>query len=108
MPCARTSKIDLIRCKVLQVRRRRSGGLNSYVYRSYCHSDARASMLQGAAEIRGVVVDISGAPVPDAKVIAVVSGQEQPVPLAADGSFTLTTRSGELRVTAPGFAEVTV
>jgi outer membrane cobalamin receptor len=67
-----------------------------------------ASMLQGAAEIRGVVVDISGAPVPDAKVIAVVSGLEQPVPLAADGSFTLTTRSGELRVTAPGFAEVTM
>jgi len=67
-----------------------------------------ASMLQGTTEIRGVVVDVSGAPVPDAKVVVVANGQEQPVPLSADGSFTLTSRGGELRVSAPGFADITL
>jgi outer membrane cobalamin receptor len=60
------------------------------------------------AEIRGVVVDVSGAPVPDAVVVVLVNGQEQPVTLAPDGTFSAAASGGDLKVTAPGFAEVVV
>lgn len=59
-----------------------------------------------SAELRGVVVDISGAPVPEATVVIVVAGIEQPVTLAPDGTFRLTAASGQLRARAEGFAEV--
>ena len=57
-------------------------------------------------EIRGVVVDVSGAPVPNATVVVVVNGQEQPVTLGGDGTFATSTSGGELRISAPGFADV--
>jgi outer membrane cobalamin receptor len=59
------------------------------------------------AELRGTVVDSSGAAVPDATVMLLVDGAEQPVPLSDDGSFTLSNRMGVLLVRARGFAEVT-
>lgn len=65
------------------------------------------STAQGTAEIRGVVVDVSGASVPGASVSLVVEGREQVVPLADDGTFSLPA-AGELRVRADGFSEVVV
>jgi outer membrane receptor protein involved in Fe transport len=64
--------------------------------------------VQAPAEIRGAVVDLSGAAVPDATVTLIVDGKEQSVPLAADGTFTLSARAGILRVTADGFDELNV
>lgn len=64
--------------------------------------------LQAPAEIRGAVVDLSGAAVPEATVILLVEGKEQPIPLADDGTFTLAVRSGTLRVQAEGFDELNV
>ena len=64
--------------------------------------------VQAPAEIRGAVVDLSGAAVPDATVTLIVDGKEQSVPLAADGTFTLSARAGILRVTADGFDELDV
>ena len=64
--------------------------------------------LQAPAEIRGAVVDLSGAAVPDATVTLIADGKEQPVPLADDGTFSLSTRAGILRVTAEGFDELNV
>ena len=64
--------------------------------------------LQAPAEIRGAVVDLSGAAVPDATVTLIADGKEQSVPLADDGTFTLSTRAGILRVTAEGFDELNV
>lgn len=65
------------------------------------------SALQGAAEIRGTVMDVSGAAVPDASVVLIVSGQEQTVPVADDGTFTVAAGAGVLLVRARGFADVT-
>jgi outer membrane receptor protein involved in Fe transport len=62
----------------------------------------------GAAEIRGIVVDISGTPVIDATVVRVVGGREEPVTLAPDGTFTVPAEVGEIRVRAAGFAEAVV
>ncbi|HUE89187.1 MAG TPA: TonB-dependent receptor [Vicinamibacterales bacterium] len=59
------------------------------------------------AELRGTVVDSSGAAVPDATVVLLVNGTEQPVPLSDDGSFLVPGRGGVLLVRARGFAEVT-
>src|SRR5262245_19493925 len=60
------------------------------------------------AEVRGVVVDVSGAPVPDAVIVVVVNGQEQPVAMAADGTFSASASGGELKVSAPGFTDVVI
>ena len=64
--------------------------------------------VAGAAEIRGIVVDISGTPVTDATVVRVVGGREEPVTLAGDGTFTVPAEAGEIRVRAAGFAEAVV
>ncbi len=64
--------------------------------------------VAGAAEIRGIVVDISGTPVIDATVVRVVGGREEPVTLASDGTFTVPAEEGEIRVRAAGFAEAVV
>ena len=64
--------------------------------------------VAGAAEIRGIVVDISGTPVIDAIVVRVVGGREEPVTLASDGTFTVPAEAGEIRVRAAGFAEAVV
>jgi outer membrane receptor protein involved in Fe transport len=64
--------------------------------------------VAGAAEIRGIVVDISGTPVIDATVVRVVGGREEPVTLAPDGTFTVPAEVGEIRVRAAGFAEAVV
>jgi outer membrane receptor protein involved in Fe transport len=64
--------------------------------------------VAGAAEIRGIVVDISGTPVPDATVVRVVGGREEPVALAGDGTFMVPAEAGEVRVRAVGFAEAVV
>jgi len=60
-----------------------------------------------AAELRGVVVDSSGAAVPDATVLLLVNGSEQAVPLAEDGTFVVANRTAVLLVRARGFTEVT-
>ena len=64
--------------------------------------------LQAPVEIRGAVVDLSGAAVPEATVTLLADGKEQPVPLADDGTFTLPVRTGSLRVHAEGFDELNV
>jgi outer membrane receptor protein involved in Fe transport len=64
------------------------------------------AVLQGA-DIRGTVVDVSGATVPEATVVLIVSGKEQPVVLADDGTFTLPAATGVLLVRAKGFADAT-
>src|SRR5688572_16864340 len=64
--------------------------------------------VAGAAEIRGIVVDISGTPVIDATVVRVVGGREEPVTLGPDGTFTVPAEVGEIRVRAAGFAEAVV
>jgi outer membrane cobalamin receptor len=64
------------------------------------------SMLQ-AADVRGTIVDVSGAAVPDATVVLIVEGNEQAVPVADDGTFTLRELNGVLLVRAKGFADVT-
>lgn len=64
-------------------------------------------VLHGVAEIRGTVVDVSGAAVPDATVVLVVDGTQQRIPLADDASFEVPAGGGLLLVRAPGFAEVT-
>lgn len=63
--------------------------------------------LQTPAELRGAIVDISGAAVPDATVVLVVGGQDRPVPLADDGTFSVPAGAGVLLVRAPGFAQAT-
>ena len=60
---------------------------------------------QGQPAIRGIVVDISGAPVPVAVVTALLpDGQEVNLPVAGDGSFIVEGGAKGLRVTADGFA----
>ena len=65
------------------------------------------SATQVTSTIRGTVVDISGAALPDANVFLIVNGQEQSVVVADDGTFTIPAGAGVLRVHARGFAEVT-
>jgi outer membrane cobalamin receptor len=65
------------------------------------------SAPQAASEIRGTIVDISGAAVPDASVVLIVSGEEQPVLLDDDGTFTVPASNGVLLVRAKGFSDVT-
>lgn len=60
---------------------------------------------QPAAELRGRVVDVSGAALPDATLILLVNGQEQPITLADDGTFRVEASGGVLIARAPGFAE---
>jgi outer membrane cobalamin receptor len=60
-----------------------------------------------AAEIRGIVVDVSGAPVPDATVVLVVGGKEQPLTVASDATVGVPAGAGVLLIKAPGFADVT-
>jgi outer membrane cobalamin receptor len=57
------------------------------------------------ADVRGVVVDSSGAAVPDATVALLLNGTEQAVPLADDGTFVVSAREGVLVVRARGFAD---
>jgi outer membrane cobalamin receptor len=64
------------------------------------------STLQ-SAEIRGTIVDVSGAAVPDATVVLIVDGKEQPLPVNDDGTFSVPAATGVLLVRAKGFAEVT-
>jgi outer membrane cobalamin receptor len=59
------------------------------------------------ADIRGTVVDLSGAAVPDATVVLVVEGKESPVAVGDDGTFSVPEGGGVLLVRAKGFAEVT-
>ena len=66
------------------------------------------TLASGLAEIRGVVVDISGTPVLDAVVVRVVGGREEPVMLAGDGTFLVAAEAAEIRVRAPGFTEAVV
>jgi outer membrane receptor protein involved in Fe transport len=65
------------------------------------------TLVASVAEIRGVVVDVSGAPVPDATVVRIVDSREDTVTLAADGTFTVAAE-GTLRVRAAGFADAVV
>ncbi len=69
---------------------------------------ALVTIVQASAEIRGAVVDLSGAAIPEATVVLLVEGREQPVPLADDGTFSLPVASGTLRVSADGFGELLV
>ncbi len=64
--------------------------------------------LQAPVEIRGAVVDLSGAAVPDATVTLIVDGNEQVIALADDGTFAVAGRAGTLRVQAPGFEELSL
>ena len=64
--------------------------------------------LQAPVEIRGAVVDLSGAAVPDATVTLIVDGNEQVIALADDGTFAVTGRAGTLRVQAVGFEDLHV
>ena len=64
--------------------------------------------LQVPAEIRGAIVDLSGAAVPDATVTLVVDGKEQAVTVADDGTFVVPGRSGTILVRSEGFEELTV
>ena len=63
--------------------------------------------IQVAASIRGIVVDVSGATVPDATVVLIVDRQEQPLTVADDGTFTVPAGGGMLLVRSRGFADVT-
>jgi outer membrane cobalamin receptor len=65
-----------------------------------------ALALQTATEIRGIVVDVSGAPVPDATIVLVVGGKEQPLTVASDATFGVPAGAGMLLIKAPGFADV--
>ena len=62
----------------------------------------------GFAEIRGVVVDISGTPVLDAIVVRVANGREEAVVLSGDATFSVAAEPGQLRVRAPGFTEAVI
>jgi outer membrane receptor protein involved in Fe transport len=74
-----------------------------------CLLMSAASAHAGQATSRGVVVDVSGAAVPEARVVAVASdGRESPLTVGADGSFELNGAADRLRVGADGFAEVVV
>jgi outer membrane receptor protein involved in Fe transport len=64
--------------------------------------------MQAPAEIRGAVVDLSGAAVPEATVTLLADGKEQSVVLADDGTFSVPARAGVLRVRAEGFDELTL
>ena len=64
--------------------------------------------LQAPVEIRGAVVDLSGAAVPDATVTLIVDGNEQVIALADDGTFAVSGRAGTLRVQAVGFEDLHV
>src|SRR5688500_16643774 len=64
--------------------------------------------LQAPAEVRGVVVDLSGAAVPDATLTLIVEGKEERITLADDGTFVVPAQSGVLRVQAEGFDELNV
>lgn len=63
------------------------------------------TLLQAPAEVRGTVVDVSGAPVPEARVMLIVSGAEQALPIANDGTFVVPPGPGRLVVSATGFAD---
>jgi outer membrane cobalamin receptor len=64
------------------------------------------AVAQPNGELRGLVVDVSGAPVPEASVVLVTDGKEQPLTVADDGTFRVPSASGVLRVKATGFMEV--
>jgi outer membrane receptor protein involved in Fe transport len=66
------------------------------------------TLLASVAEIRGIVVDISGAAVPEATVVRVIDGREEAVPVADDGTFAIAAEGGVLRVRSQGFAEAIV
>ncbi|HXG89202.1 MAG TPA: TonB-dependent receptor [Vicinamibacterales bacterium] len=68
------------------------------------------SAAQAAGDLRGSLVDFSGAAVPDATVTLIVDGRETPVPVGNDGTFVIPPGGGVLRVRAGGFepAEITV
>jgi outer membrane receptor protein involved in Fe transport len=62
---------------------------------------------QTAPEIRGTIVDVSGAAVADAVVALIVAGDERAVAVSSDGSFSVPGGQGVLLVRAKGFADVT-
>ena len=64
--------------------------------------------VQPATTIRGRVIDLSGAAVPEAIVTLIVDGREQTVAVGGDGTFTVPVSAGRLRVRATGFADVEV
>ena len=65
------------------------------------------SGAQATTDLRGAVVDVSGAAVPEATIVLIVSGKEQPVVVSDDGTFSVPARNGVLLVRAKGFAEAT-
>lgn len=66
------------------------------------------ALVASVAEIRGIVVDSSGAPVPEATVVRVLDGREEPIAVAGDGTFMVAAEDATLRVRATGFAEAIV
>jgi outer membrane receptor protein involved in Fe transport len=64
------------------------------------------TVLQPAADLRGALVDLSGAAVPDATVTLVTGDRELPIPIAGDGTFVVPAGGGVLRVRAAGFEDV--
>ena len=60
------------------------------------------TLAQAPSELRGTLVDVSGAAVSDATVVHIVAGNEQPVVLNDDGTFAVPT-GGVLVVRASGF-----
>ena len=65
------------------------------------------AQAQGTQEVRGTVVDVSGAAVSEATLLLIVAGKEQPVPINDDGSFSVRAEEGVLLVRAKGFADAT-
>ncbi len=74
-----------------------------------CLLMSAATVQAGQNGARGVVVDVSGAAVPEARVVAVQpDGRESSVTVGPDGTFELTSSPERLRVGADGFAEIVV
>jgi outer membrane receptor protein involved in Fe transport len=58
--------------------------------------------------LRGTIVDTSGAAVPDATLVHILTGKEEAVPLNDDGTFAVPAGGGVLIVRAKGFSDVTL
>lgn len=74
-----------------------------------CLLMAAVPALAGQGLSRGVVVDVSGAAVPEAKIVAVsADGREATVAVGPDGTFELSSAADRLRVDADGFAQTII
>lgn len=66
-----------------------------------------AASLHATQASRGVVLDVSGAAIPEATIVAVgADARETPVAVSSDGTFELTGDAQRLRVRAHGFADL--